>query len=413
MGKISDERRLQSANADLLENQKIVLGGGELPADFGAGTYQDVNDRKGPVSRYLKYADMPSAIWTAYFVEAGGSFDSEGSWGITPETGCSLEERAIHPEFAGKMLDLMGRADYGFLDGLCLLARHHLEPKTRGEFHASVRGIHRQNSAKMADIKKLKSIMRYGWMKEKKWAEYILENSRRIFTLKSRGTSYYSFNGVNIEDIDPVKNPLFKKWILDRPNAEEMDRRRGNRSYRPKSVGQVKKVPTHLMAAAMRNSKDYFSRDPLRNTYTSKGYVYDTGDGIHLIHSPQGKEETIKSRKIGNLRAANIGGQWFVWGTEKGFQEHLENPSLREALRLWKNRSRKGEPRALCLNEVRNDRSGTAGFCFFGVRKFLEAEMPFVYSLVKEYKNWNSVPEDIMSQVWDIDFKVFKGYPIP
>jgi hypothetical protein len=91
----------------------------------------------------------------------------------------------------------------------------------------------------------------------------------------------------------------------------------------------------------------------------------------------------------------------------------MEASSLKEAVQMWNTRSKKGEPRPLTLNDVRNDRQGTSGFCLTGTKAFLENRMPHLYRLIKAYKNWQEVPAEIMSTVWDVDFDTFKGYPVP
>lgn len=388
------------------------------------GMYSKIFDRKGSsVDRYLdRGMELPSVDWTKEFVQVGGRFDSCGAWGITPQQGITLEKEGIPADFAGKMLNLLGRADYDF----CYLAEVYNEgivPQKRSEYHACVTGIHRQSLAQKAKATP-KSTMRLGWMKYSEFSTYIFKTASKI----GECTNYHSFNGIHLyyededgneydfsKNIDFLKNPIFANWVAKRPSKNEKDRRRDAKKTIP--TIWLKNVPPHLMAVAMRK-RDYFVPSHLCNIVTSVGRVFDTGDGRTLIQClPYSGDRTAKRifvRQIKKyLSVAKIANKYFVWNPENGFQNHIENASLREAVRLWENRSRRGEPRPLCLNEVRNDRSGTAGFCLTGTKAFLQDRMPFLYNLIRKYSSWSEVPDEIMSTVWDIDFKVFKGYPVP
>jgi len=347
--------------------------------EFGA--YELIFDRGtkyAPVSRYLKREEvlsMPSPAWTEAFVRAGGSFDSCGSWGIYPSD--HYEKLEISPEFAGEILALLGRADYDYTSLPDVFASG-IRPKTRAEFHACVRGIERKHLAEKAGCP-TKSLMRLGWMTEPEWTRFICRTSTRVV----EGTSHNSFNGVwgeffqtLLSDEQCLKNPVFAGWVEKRPSGAEMSRRQLSHT----SVGQLKQT---------------------------KG-----GDLLRL--EDEKKFKSHKARKLTNqISVAKVAEMWFVWNPEVGFQRHMENASLREALQLWENRSKQGEPRPLSLNDVRNDHSGTAGFCLAGTKGFLQNRMPFVYRLISRYSSWEEIPAEIMSTQWEVDFKIFQGYPIP
>lgn len=385
------------------------------------GLYSEIFDRQNQsVDRYLERegVSLPSTEWTRDFVEAGGSFDSCGSWGITPYRAIELEFLGIPAEFAGRMLALLGRADYDF-SWTKEVFEEGINPQKRAEFHACVNGINRQKLAQKAKAGK-RSVMRLGWMKNEEFSRYIIKTSKVVGSF----TDYWTFNGISIRDEDGkllvtenfLKNPIFANWFSKRPTGEVMkDRRFAKEPIRP--TGWLEKVPPHLMAVAMRQNKQYYDR---RTKYsTTVGEIVDCGDGGTLVscdrydHRNKSAKKVIGRKIKVDLSVAQIKGMWFVWNPTVGFQNHMENISLKEAVRLWENRSHKGEPRPLCLNEVRNDRSGTAGFCLAGTKAFLQNRMPFVYNLIRKYSSWSEIPNDIMSTVWDINFKVFKGYPVP
>lgn len=388
------------------------------------GVYSEIFDRKNAegcpecVDRYIeREIQMPSVSWTREFVNAGGSFDSCGSWGISPSKGIELEFLNIPAEFCGRMLALLGRADYDY----CRVAdvyKEGIDPQKRAEFHACVGGIHRREQSKIARAGK-RSLMRLGWMKDEEFVRYIMKTSSRI----GRNSNYFCFNGIPFYDNEKafknkefLKNPMFAKWVSQRPVKEIMDLRKSAKGVIP-PTGWINDVPPCLMAVALRQRKEYFRGRAF--TQTSEGEVFDCGDGKTLVLRNQydyvgETAKTIFGRQIkSNLSVAKIKNTWFIWRPENGFQKHMENADLKEGIRMWENRSQKGEPRPLCLNDVRNDVVGTAGFCLMGTKGFLQQKMPFVYRLIKEYQSWSQIPNDIMSTIWDVDFRIFNGYPIP
>lgn len=393
------------------------------------GLYDQIFDRSNyaPVSRYLKGElplVMPSPDWTDFFVQKGGKFDSCGVWGIHPNTGVRLEGLEIPPEFAGKMFALLGRADYDF-SYVAEVYNEGFDPQSRAEFHACVRGIQRQKIAQ-ASWAKEKSTLRLGWMKDEEFLLHILSTSQRI----CEGTTYFSFNKIYMrEDFETLlnnekclQNPVFANWVAKRPSEKEMSRRQQNKR-KPSNRITLKKLPSHLVATAIRNDLNEY-RDQFRNfsnVPTSVGNLYDVGNNILMSFSGYWglplecqKAKNFTGRKIReDLAVVKIAGVWFVWNPENGFQSHMENPSLKEAVRLWENRSRRGEPRSLSLNDVRNDMSGTAGFCLAGTKSFLQDKMPFVYRLVSRYTSWDEIPADILSTKWEVDWGIFQGYPVP
>lgn len=375
------------------------------------GMYSEIFDRRNSngresVSRYIERGDLlPSPQWTKKFVQAGGGFDSCGVWGISPREGVELEARGIQAEFAGKMLALLGRADYDYshVDEVFFSG---VNPVKRAEFHACVRGLSRKELSDKAECPQ-KSTMRLGWMTEPEFFRHILETSRVVV---SGNTGYHHFNGVpmwEIEGMKAINNPVFSSWMKNRPSESEMDSREKNKQPLLRPVAWLESIPPHLVAVAMRHNRKYLAG--YYSYPTSVGHFVDCGDGYLVFNY-----KTVKGRKLRNdLSVVQIKGVWFAWNPMVGFSHHMENASLKGAVDMWEKRSRKGEPRPLCLNDVRNDRTGTAGFCLAGTKSFLRHKMPFVYHLISGYSSWSEIPEDIMAEKWDVDFRIFKGYPIP
>lgn len=269
---------------------RSFVGGGTTLQEFGE--YEQIFDRgdDAPVARYLERGnELPSVEWTAQFVRHCGSFDSCGTWGITPSMGVMFEGLGIPAEFAAKMLALLGRADYNYTSlpevwktGLC--------PQTRAEFHACVRGVERKNLAEKAGCPP-KSLMRLGWMTETEWSRFVFQTSTRI--VGGGETSASSFNGVwrwpQIEalltDEKCLENPVFAGWVAKRPSEAEMSRRMENRVTFHKRV-TLKKLPGRLAAAAVRHAPEYREQiDRFEVLWTSTGKMYDTGDGVILQFS--------------------------------------------------------------------------------------------------------------------------------
>jgi len=107
-----------------------------------------------------------------------------------------------------------------------------------------------------------------------------------------------------------------------------------------------------------------------------------------------------------------VGITWYVW--LGNFSNHIEGyGSLKSTIKMAEKRKKK-DSLILDLNDVRNDRSGTAGFCLAGTKYFLQNKMPFVYRMVAQYNNWAEIPEDIMSIEWHLASKdIFTGYSSP
>jgi len=375
--------------------------------------YEIIFDRghqSAPLSRYGDF--LPSIGWVEEFVKSGGSFDSCGVWGINPFFGVEMEEWGVCPQFSGKMLALLGRADYDY-NAIVAVWEKKFHPQTRAEFHAVVRGIQRKQLADKAGCHPSKSLMTLGWMTEPRWARYICKTSTRV---GAGFTNYTHFNGVYAEALlngQCLENPTFASWVSKRPSPEVMACRPYQNRPALRAVGQISNLPKNLYGAAMRHKKEY--RQRLESVGTgSSGYLLVDATGEPICHDWQQGYKKISHRRVReDMSAMKIGEMWFLWDPNFGSQRHIENPSFREGLKFWEKRTRKGEPRPLCLNDVRNDIIETAGFCLAGTKAFLQNRMPFLYRLISQYNSWDQIPAEIMSTTWFVDFKIFQGYPIP
>lgn len=422
--KSSHKKRIDALDASI-EELNFASPEMEYAQIFDRGSEEE------PLSRYLRHnIKLPTPMWAEFFVSSGGSFDSAGVWGITPEEGVKFEDSGVPGSFVGNILKLTGRADsYAFdFKKIPELFALGVIPYSLNELAAYGRGLERIESAKMAGVQELKSVLRYGWMKENKWEEYLLENSRKIFWAERCHFNGIRFSGQSAQRrAQKVKNPLFQKWYQNRPSKKEMAQRRLSRheGFHPAREGFIKKIPHHLIAAAMR--RGFLESYSHRN----KGITENTGVCFEQSNTSVGRiffgkcifiHETNEYATARNIQVKNLSNglcccrvysTWFVWDRQEGFKNHIEGDSLKGALKMWQKRSQKGQPRPLCLNDVRNDRVGTAGFCLAGTKAFLEDRMPFVFRMVAEYTSWEQIPEDIMSLEFEVDFKIFEGYRVP
>ncbi len=153
--------------------------------------------------------------------------------------------------------------------------------------------------------------------------------------------------------------------------------------------------------------------DSLAVSYTSVWkIVYDWWELLKYNNNTY-QVEVIKKKRIEklNISTASIGDKVFVRDTN--FEEHVEADTLKIALELWQKRLKK-RSLILTLNDVRNDRTGTAWFCLYWTKKFAEKKMPFLYNLIKNFNDRNQVPEDIMETEFHLaDKNIFNWFPSP
>lgn len=118
-------------------------------------------------------------------------------------------------------------------------------------------------------------------------------------------------------------------------------------------------------------------------------------------------KKVVSATRRYNLHSTSIGlvckidGIYFAFDPDG--KRHVEAPTM-HLLKSKAENLRRGFVTNISFNDVRNDRTGTYGFCLVGTRAFLkEANLQFLHSLIRGYSSWSEVPEDIMSEVWNFE----------
>jgi hypothetical protein len=121
---------------------------------------------------------------------------------------------------------------------------------------------------------------------------------------------------------------------------------------------------------------------------------------------------TVRSRQVAGYDVCKVGDTWFVWVGD--FSNHIEGCGSLKSVIDRAEKRRKKNSLILTLNDVRNDQSGTAGFCLLGTKAFLQNRMPHVFRLISKYNSWSEIPEEIMSTEWALASRdIFNGYSSP
>lgn len=118
--------------------------------------------------------------------------------------------------------------------------------------------------------------------------------------------------------------------------------------------------------------------------------------------------EVVKAKEIGEFKALNLKGVYFMWKGSEGFFYHVEGGSLRECLSKLEAR----EPLtydSLSLEKIRIK----SNFCWAGVKSFLNERLPLFYEIVRDFTSWDEVPESVMGLRMAVTPEIFEGYPDP
>lgn len=398
--------------------------------------YGGIADDLGSLARYQRSKNYSTALsreWVYRFIVAGGGFDSNGVYGLFPFASSEHEKHWAEdcsPEAVAKHVELFGRLDWHEWSGVGSNFKERFEnmisitekfsPSTRAEWHRAHVGVERKKkilefAEGQADFNRIasKSELSFGWMSHHKFAKWCFRNIKSEkcvsdgVNLWYKGVCLYS-SYEDIPIIEHLEEHPKRVQLLVNQFESSLERKIAIRIAEPrwklaKTVFAARKIMT---ANEPVMSLDSYRKWYVEHTTTSVGPLACAKD---RIFSRNGEIET---RRKGDCVFFKEWGVWFAFKSG-AWEYHVEGETLREALATLNSRNEKGGLR-FSLNDVRNDKKGTAAFCLAGTKSFLANRMPFVYNLISEYKEWSDIPEEIMCQNYELaTHDIFNGYPHP
>lgn len=242
--------------------------------------------------------------------------------------------------------------------------------------------------------------------------QQIIHIQKAICFLEKRNIEI-DFNNKKLENLGRVSLPL--KWALIRSNFDySFAAKVQHWSDFEKSKLLSLKEATYFLGLPYEDGcidhpyfKEKFGYGHLISRTTSAGEIEQLDETSLLFY----KREIIKIHHKGELNFFRIGKIYFAF--KEDFNLHVEGTSLRDAIKKLEGRKFLSEYK-IRLNDVRNDITGTAGFCLAGTKEFLERRIPHLYRLIKPYNKWSDVPDNLMKIRWDlIGPEIFTGFPNP
>ena len=399
------------------------------------------------ISRYPRTVLAKLTIpceYIARYEAAGGLYDSCGVWGHSPNELQSAFDRNLSPESLALICKLWGRTDFVSQVEFCQLHADY-GFTTEKQYHALVYGKQRVFQMREVGIEWTKCY--WSALKIKNFPQFIAKNmskfpvqienySRPIVNGIYEYSNLREENGFLIDSIAEVDNddeytaayevsyeiakcsPTFIKYFRD--TMKHIARKRRNNLYRNGGYRQSYRNNNNLLTvkaflfSVMKNKSvngAYYSN--MISFTTTEGRAYKIGETIIIVKGGWNDPKTsylVNPRKIGAINVAKVGKTVFAWVED--FANHIEAPTVKESVaRLQKIQKRKGG--TLCLNDVRNDQAGTAGYCLAGTKDFARNRMPFLYRLIKNYSSWSEIPSDIMELEFTPLSYVWEGYRNP
>lgn len=366
-------------------------------------------DGRGSLSRFTKIRSLefPSYSYLVQFLEAGGRIDQVSVWGYSLSQLIECEAKRIEPTTLVYLFNYPKRTDYGNYEAIIWMLENGLMPRDKKEYSRNYFIYERISLLSRYGLEWNRSLLSLGFLSQNKFNGYILDNvSHEIFSGTVSKYQSYKFASNHDEDgnfceITPLASPktkLGQKRLNDiikyknRQRIETLTYRKANENY----ISVSQKATAYLAKIFCDKTKDKTSFLGYRqNTFSavqttageiatiihfaknSKNYYIDLDAHVSKIgHLVQIKYEgpyyrgnrtyTLhKARRIKDYWVCQIDKIWFVWKDD--FIDHMEATSLKDALAKIEKR-RKKDNLILCFNDVRNDRTGTAGYCISGTK---------------------------------------------
>lgn len=410
-----------------------------VSAAKAAHPYYGLKDSMGWLTRYPAPSQESDSFidkeWVRSFVANGGNFDSNGHRGLCPYNSSysptKVEE--ICPVQYGRWVKLTGRGDD------CFGQTYWSVYSSRYEYATSLFTVCNNVPSFLAqfsisetcDAKSLAIAFR-GHLISLLFAECGIECKLSFLTLgrwsQSKVDSLVLAKGV------PASAEVWSSFANGLARAEKVElgmtlspalqyalkcglnrvgRRKQDNEIHHNSVVERKRQPRNTAAAnlLLKHGAGRFSQNWLVNSshiiITNAGSCHEFRDGSVAI-CRGAKCTTFDTVVTDGIATATVIG-WgnnlyhFAWIISAGFKaSHMESTdSVQDALRKLAKR-KNIHSGLISLNDVRNDKSGTLGYCITGSKSFLRKAMPHIYNLISEYHNWSDVPADIMSIEWNL-----------
>lgn len=414
-----------------------------------------LSDGRGSLSRFTKIRSLqfPSYSYLVQFLEAGGRIDQVSGWGYSISQLIECEAKIIEPTTLVYLFNYPQRTDYGNYEAIIWMLENGLMPRDKKEYSRNYFIYERISLLINYGLEWNRSLLSLGFLSQNKFNGYILDNvSHETFmdTISKHQVNHFARNydeDGNFCKTTPLAYPktkLGKKRLNDIFKYLNRKRLRRLMDYKGKTTILSKSAKATAYLAKM-----YCDKTKDKNTFLGfRSYNYSrvktsVGDIANILHLRKDGYNTHlyldvevsrvglliqikherrgwdtnrtfilhKARRIKDYWVCQIDKIWFVWKDD--FIDHMEATSLKDAFEKIEKR-RKKDNLILCFNDVRNDRTGTAGYCISGTKSFLQNRMLFAYRLLAAYQNWSDVPSEIMELDFHLaDKSIFNGYPSP
>lgn len=391
------------------------------------------------MARFKNHCSVPSDSFLESYFANGGCVDgggwSEPVWGFYPSSLASFEEIGIDPSLLGRVFAVIGRVDYGHYDSILEMVSLGLEPRNRKEYGRNCYGISRRNLLEKFGVSHNKGVITLGYMSQIAFLKMLFKGATSFNREWYWDGGFGSINDKILKKVLPYCNKVTRTYIV---SFIKYQRRQDlqNRCYTTNTT-MANLCSKKAVEYVIKKGYDIPRRQILsRNRVDSKRELTTIGDVKYFANeydfSLEGKLfKEIHYRGISYvggadlIQARRIAGYWvakvksisgskettFLW--ENSFSDHFEAQSLREGLEMIQKRAKKASL-ILCLNDVRNDRTGTAGYCLAGTKSFAQARMPFLYRLISQYYEWKDIPSEIMELEFHLASKeIFNGFRNP
>lgn len=382
--------------------------------------YAGLGDNRGSITRYEREgALLPSREYMKEYLRNGGTLDSCGVWGYTPQDVQKFESRLIPASFLATVAKLFGRTDFVNIDTCILLEDTGIEI-TKQNYVLFEKGQKTRELLKTFGIEVPNDNIGLGWWKPSKLLKIIANNMSLAVNARLMYTMLNNEFKIE-EDLKPIKgNHFWKKFLSDYQkweNRQNMPNRwgAGMPPFAVFSKHTAMKTVEYTYGHYGVSRCTSITPGRITNEFLFKGEKVLTEPGTFVFSSRTGpiKNVLVKSHKMGIFWGMKLKSTYLMWPQGQDFSTHVEGDSFQSCIEKLKSRT-KLQNYEICLEQVRNDKKETAMFCLSGVKAFAKERMPFLHRQIVSYKQWEEIPIEIMKQEFCLTgSELFQGYPNP